>query len=112
MNRIPHSPIASAAASTSVQERSAEHSSNGLVGQSITVTQHAPHTNGAGTNEAKQLNGERPHVPNGVNLTPSEVHRLDRQFLDQPTEAILAWAWQRFGTKASIGTSFQGAGLV
>jgi len=45
-------------------------------------------------------------------LTPSEVRRLDRQFLDQPTEAVLAWAWNRFGNKASIGTSFQGAGLV
>ena len=28
------------------------------------------------------------------------------------TEEVLAWAWERFGTKAAVGTSFQGAGLV
>ena len=45
-------------------------------------------------------------------LTLPEVQELDRQFHDQPTEQILAWAWQRFGERAAIGTSFQGAGLV
>jgi phosphoadenosine phosphosulfate reductase len=29
-----------------------------------------------------------------------------------PTEEVLAWAWHRFGIRAAIGTSFQGAGLV
>lgn len=28
------------------------------------------------------------------------------------TEEVLAWAWERFGNRAAIGTSFQGAGLV
>lgn len=28
------------------------------------------------------------------------------------TEEVLAWAWERFGKRAGIGTSFQGAGLV
>lgn len=28
------------------------------------------------------------------------------------TEEVLAWAWERFGKRAAIGTSFQGAGLV
>jgi phosphoadenosine phosphosulfate reductase len=40
------------------------------------------------------------------------VRRLDEQFNRQPTAEILAWAWQRFGARAAIGTSFQGAGLV
>ncbi len=58
------------------------------------------------------LNGASSQPEAGANLTASEVRRLDRQFLDQPTEAVLAWAWNQFGDKASIGTSFQGAGLV
>jgi phosphoadenosine phosphosulfate reductase len=37
---------------------------------------------------------------------------LDRQFAEQSSEDILAWAAGRFGRRASIGTSFQGAGLV
>lgn len=45
-------------------------------------------------------------------LTPVEVQSLDRQFQGQPTEQILEWAWERFGPRAAIGTSFQGAGLV
>ena len=45
-------------------------------------------------------------------LTLPEVQELDRGFNDQPTEKILAWAWERFGQRAAIGTSFQGAGLV
>ena len=44
--------------------------------------------------------------------TPSEVKTLDLQFNQQSTEEVLAWAWQRFGARAAIGTSFQGAGLV
>lgn len=45
-------------------------------------------------------------------LTAAEIQRLNREFSDQPTEAILRWGWERFGPRASIGTSFQGAGLV
>ncbi len=45
-------------------------------------------------------------------LTPAEVRSLDQRFNQQPTEEILAWAWERFGVRAAIGTSFQGAGLV
>jgi phosphoadenosine phosphosulfate reductase len=45
-------------------------------------------------------------------LTPAEVRSLDLQFGQQSTEEVLAWAWQRFGARAAIGTSFQGAGLV
>lgn len=47
-----------------------------------------------------------------VPLTAASVKRLDEQFADAPTEKALAWAWQRFGNRAAIGTSFQGAGLV
>src|ERR1041384_8090894 len=45
-------------------------------------------------------------------LGPAEVKELERGFSRQPTEEILRWAWERFGTRAAIGTSFQGAGLV
>jgi len=42
----------------------------------------------------------------------SELRALNARFDQQSTEEILAWAWERFGTRAAIGTSFQGAGLV
>jgi phosphoadenosine phosphosulfate reductase len=45
-------------------------------------------------------------------LTAPFVRKLDEQFQNRRTEEILAWAWQRFGKRAAIGTSFQGAGLV
>src|SRR5882724_10485073 len=45
-------------------------------------------------------------------LTSAEVRQLDLQFNLQPTGEVLAWAWARFGARAAIGTSFQGAGLV
>ena len=45
-------------------------------------------------------------------LTGPEIQSLNERFADQPTEKILAWAWERFGARAAIGTSFQGAGLV
>jgi phosphoadenosine phosphosulfate reductase len=48
----------------------------------------------------------------GVELTSANVRALDEQFNGLPTEKVLAWAWQRFGNRAAIGTSFQGAGLV
>jgi phosphoadenosine phosphosulfate reductase len=40
------------------------------------------------------------------------VESLNREFQNGSTESILRWAWQEFGTRAAIGTSFQGAGLV
>ncbi|HYV26616.1 MAG TPA: phosphoadenylyl-sulfate reductase [Candidatus Eisenbacteria bacterium] len=45
-------------------------------------------------------------------LTRSEIQSLNSRFDEQGTEEILAWAWERFGSRAGIGTSFQGAGLV
>jgi phosphoadenosine phosphosulfate reductase len=45
-------------------------------------------------------------------LTPEEARVLDAELSRKPTPEILAWAWSRFGEKAAIGTSFQGAGLV
>lgn len=45
-------------------------------------------------------------------LTSAEVRLLDGQFQEQSTADILGWAWRRFGPRAAIGTSFQGAGLV
>lgn len=45
-------------------------------------------------------------------LTSTETKRLNEEFSRQSTGEILQWAWERFGPRASIGTSFQGAGLV
>ena len=45
-------------------------------------------------------------------LTPEEITSLNAQFARQTTGEVLVWAWERFGTRAAIGTSFQGAGLV
>src|SRR5262245_12220273 len=45
-------------------------------------------------------------------LTLFEVVPFDQRFTKAPTEELLGWAWERFGKKAAIGTSFQGAGLV
>jgi len=45
-------------------------------------------------------------------LTPADIKALDAQFNAQTTEEVLNWTWQRFGARAAIGTSFQGAGLV
>jgi phosphoadenosine phosphosulfate reductase len=45
-------------------------------------------------------------------ITAREVSELDRQFDGQDSEEILAWASRRFGRRAGIGTSYQGAGLV
>lgn len=45
-------------------------------------------------------------------ITPQEAKSLNEQFSRSSTEEILRWAWQRFGKRAAIGTSFQGAGLV
>jgi len=45
-------------------------------------------------------------------ISPPEVHDLAVQFETAEVEDILAWAWDRFGPRAAIGTSYQGAGLV
>ncbi len=45
-------------------------------------------------------------------LTAAQIAALDAQIGQLESVDILKWAWKRFGTKAAIGTSFQGAGLV
>lgn len=45
-------------------------------------------------------------------LQPSEIQSLNQRFASAPSEDILAWAWEQFGPRAALGTSFQGAGLV
>jgi phosphoadenosine phosphosulfate reductase len=45
-------------------------------------------------------------------LTSAEVKALNERFGCQTTPEILQWAWDRFGARAALGTSFQGAGLV
>jgi phosphoadenosine phosphosulfate reductase len=41
-----------------------------------------------------------------------DVRALAERFEGEPLERVLAWAWEEFGTRAAIGTSFQGSGLV
>lgn len=41
-----------------------------------------------------------------------EIEVLNERFRNEPTAQVLTWAWERFGKRAAIGTSFQGAGLV
>jgi len=43
---------------------------------------------------------------------PAEVHSIADQLENAPLPDVLRWAWERYGTRAAIGTSFQGAGLV
>lgn len=45
-------------------------------------------------------------------ISPEEVHALSERFESATLEQILQWVWDRFGAQASIGTSFQGSGLV
>jgi phosphoadenosine phosphosulfate reductase len=45
-------------------------------------------------------------------LAAADVASLNARFDREPTPAILQWAWDRFGARGAIGTSFQGAGLV
>jgi phosphoadenosine phosphosulfate reductase len=47
-----------------------------------------------------------------MRFTPTQIQQLNTQFESTPTESILKWAWETFGSRAAIGTSFQGAGLV
>jgi phosphoadenosine phosphosulfate reductase len=45
-------------------------------------------------------------------LAAAEHKSLNARFTTQPAGEILRWASDRFGPRAAIGTSFQGAGLV
>lgn len=45
-------------------------------------------------------------------ISPQEIISLNQRFDASKTVEILSWAWERFGARAAIGTSFQGAGLV
>lgn len=45
-------------------------------------------------------------------LAAPQVEELNQRFQTESTENILSWAWKEFGSRAAIGTSFQGAGLV
>lgn len=45
-------------------------------------------------------------------LSPSEVEALAARLAAAEPEESLRWAWDRFGARAAIGTSFQGAGIV
>jgi phosphoadenosine phosphosulfate reductase len=56
-----------------------------------------------------------PPLPNGKIpplLSAQDVSELNRQFNGRSSLDVLAWAWAKFGKKAAIGTSYQGAGLV
>jgi len=45
-------------------------------------------------------------------ISPEEVRSLADQFETAPLVDTLQWCWDRFGNRAGIGTSFQGAGIV
>jgi phosphoadenosine phosphosulfate reductase len=45
-------------------------------------------------------------------LSVNDIQSLNERFAGQPTLELLRWTWNRFGDRAAIGTSFQGAGLV
>jgi len=53
----------------------------------------------------------RPAAPPAP-LDPAEVPGLDARLAGMEAEDRLAWAWERFGARAAIGTSFQPAGIV
>ncbi len=69
---------------------------------------------GAQGKGAEVVTGAKPAISPGEHerLSPADVRTLNAQFETQSTEEILAWAWRRFGLRAAIGSSFQGAGLV
>ena len=41
-----------------------------------------------------------------------DVGALAEEFEQSSLDEILLWCWAEFGTKAAVGTSFQGSGLV
>ena len=45
-------------------------------------------------------------------IPTAEIRALNEHFDKVSTDEVLRWAWERFGEKSAIGTSFQGAGLV
>jgi len=45
-------------------------------------------------------------------FNPDVIHRKAEEFEERSLDEILGWAWETYGTRAAIGTSFQGAGLV
>ncbi len=45
-------------------------------------------------------------------IDPEEVKSWSDRLEDAPLSEVLAWGWERYGTRAAIGTSFQGAGIV
>jgi phosphoadenosine phosphosulfate reductase len=45
-------------------------------------------------------------------VDPKEIAALSEEFEQRRLEDVLHWCWDRFGARAAIGTSFQGAGLV
>lgn len=45
-------------------------------------------------------------------ISPEEVRDAADRFETSSLEEILRWTWDRFGPRAAVGTSFQGAGLV
>lgn len=53
----------------------------------------------------------RPAAP-PVPLDPAQVAPLNERLAAMDARARLAWAWETFGTRAAIGTSFQPAGIA
>jgi phosphoadenosine phosphosulfate reductase len=47
-----------------------------------------------------------------LRLTSQDAADLNARFAKTDTADVLIWAWERFGTRAAVGTAFQGAGLV
>ncbi len=45
-------------------------------------------------------------------ISKEEVRDLAESFEDRTLDEVLQWTWDRFGARAAIGTSFQGAGIV
>ena len=45
-------------------------------------------------------------------ISPDEVKRVAAELEAASLTDVLRWIWEKFGTRAAIGTSFQGAGLV
>lgn len=43
---------------------------------------------------------------------PEEIRRKSAEFETAGLPEILEWCWEKFGERAAVGTSFQGAGLV
>ena len=51
-------------------------------------------------------------APAPAHLDPAELPGLDARLAGMEAEDRLSWAWERFGARAAIGTSFQPAGIV